>query len=181
MRNVPFQAQRDIGHFVVARLPRFGHGANDATGNGAYLAEVMAQKFGARISEIKLSAEWYRENSPAYVEAFGDGTVTIAGDDDVMRDHQALQFVNGVIRVPEDMRYAGSDGFLRHGDTAISGVLAWYASRQGAVDYGYQPVRPRNADGAREGDGGTLPPEEDDETERDDWAGPLGARLRGSI
>lgn len=176
MRNVPFEAQRDIGYYVVARLPRFGHGANDATGNGAYLAEVMAQKFGERISEIKLSQEWYRENSPAYVEAFGDGTITIAADDDVVRDHQALQFVGGIIKVPDDMRYAGSDGFMRHGDTAISGVLAWYASRQGAVDYGYEPV---TANAAR--DGWNRPSDYVDGDFRDDWAPPLGASLRGSI
>lgn len=176
MRNVPFEAQRDIGYYVVARLPRFGHGANDATGNGAYLAEVMAQKFGARISEIKLSAEWYRENSPAYVEAFGDGTITIAADDDIVRDHQALQYVNGVIRVPEDFRYAGSDGLMRHGDTGIAGILAWFASRQGAVDYGYQPVTTSAAK-----DGWNRPSDFVDDDFRDPWASPLGASLRGSI
>lgn len=176
MRNVPFESQRDIGYYVVPLLPRFGHGANDATGNGAYLGEVMAQKFGARISEVKLSAEWYRENSPAYIEAFGDGTVSIAADDDVVRDHQALQFVNGIIRVPENFRYAGSDGFMRHGDTAISGVLAFYASRQGAIEYGYQPV---TAQAAR--DGWNRPSDYVDDDFRDPWAPPLGAGLRGSI
>lgn len=141
LRNVPFEAQRDILFFVGERLPRFGHGALDATGNGAYLAEVAAQKWGERVSEVKLSREWYRENAPAYVEAFGDRTVRIAADADIVRDHQALQFVNGVIKVPDDMRYMGSDGFQRHGDTAIAGMLAWYASRQCAVLYGYEPVR----------------------------------------
>jgi phage FluMu gp28-like protein len=50
MRNVPFETQRDILFFVGERLPRFGHAAFDATGNGAYLAEVAAQKWGARVS-----------------------------------------------------------------------------------------------------------------------------------
>jgi phage FluMu gp28-like protein len=96
-------------------MPRF-----DATGNGAYLAEVAAQKC-ARVSEIKLHQEWYRQNSPAYIEAIGDGSVKIAADDDIVRDHQALQFVGGVIKVPDDMRYKGADGLDRHGDTAIAG------------------------------------------------------------
>lgn len=176
LRNVPFEAQRDILFFTGERLPRLGHGALDATGNGAYLAEVAAQKWGERISEVKLSQEWYRENGPAYVEAFGDRTVRIAADADIVRDHQALQFVNGVIKVPDDMRYLGSDGFQRHGDTAIAGLLAWYASRQGAVLYGYEPVRTRERD-AWLGDG-----DDDDYGPsfggRDIGRQPLGASIR---
>lgn len=172
LRNVPFETQRDILFFVVPKLPRLGHGALDATGNGAYLAEKAAQKFGERISEVKLSQEWYRENGTPYVEAFGDQSVLIAGDDDVVRDHQALQWTNGVVRVPEGFRYVGSDGLMRHGDTGIAGMLAYYASRQTAVSYGYEPVtRPKN-------DGWNLPSEDDDENWRDPWRSPLGAGLR---
>lgn len=172
LRNVPFETQRDIMFWVIPRLPRFGHGAFDATGNGAYLAEKAAQKFGERISEVKLSQEWYRANSPAYIEAFGDQSISIAADEDVVRDHQALQWINGVVRVPEDFRYAGSDGFMRHGDTGIAGILAFYASRQTAVSYGYEPVK------QRKDDGWNLPSEDDDENWRDPWRSPLGAGLR---
>ncbi|MDE1917656.1 MAG: hypothetical protein KGJ57_18245 [Sphingomonadales bacterium] len=173
MRNVPFETQRDILFFVGEQIPRFGHGAFDATGNGAYLAEVAAQKWGERISEIKLSAGWYGENSPAYIEAIGDGSVFIAADDDVVRDHQALQYVNGVVRVPEDMRYKGSDGLDRHGDTAIAGILTYFASRQDGIAYGYEPVR-------REGGGSSWNrPDDHDDFSRDPYRPPLGARLRG--
>ena len=172
LRNVPFETQRQILFFVTGRLPRFGHGALDATGNGAYLAEVAAQKWGERISEVKLSQEWYRENGTPYVEAFGDGSVVIAADDDVLRDHQALQYVGGVVKVPDDMRYAGADGLMRHGDTGIAGMLAWYASRQGAIEYGYVPVVPGR------GDGWEQPSDFDPEEEHDPWRQPLGARLR---
>lgn len=175
LRNVPFEMQRDVVHAVGEALPRFGHAAFDATGNGAYLAEVAAQKWGERVSEIKLSAEWYRANSPAYVEAFGDGSVIVAGDDDIIRDHQALQFVNGVIRVPEDMRYKGADGLERHGDAAIAGILAWFASRQGAVDYGYEPVpvMEKSLDGG--GSGNWLGDAAGGGDVRDWWRPPLGA------
>lgn len=173
LRNVPFEMQREILYFVGDRLPRFGHGALDATGNGAYLAEKAGHKWGNRISQIKLSQEWYRLNGTPYIEAFGDRTVVIAGDDDVIRDHQALQYVGGVVKVPDDCRYKGSDGLDRHGDTGIGGMLAWYASRQGAVEYGYQPVtRPSEQDRWN----GT----DDDEDERDPWRQPLGAALRGA-
>lgn len=178
LRNIPFEMQRDLVHLVGEALPRFGHAAFDATGNGAYLAEVARQKWGERVSEVKLSSEWYRQNSPAYVEAFGDGSIVVAGDDDIIRDHQALQFVGGVIKVPDDMRYKGADGLDRHGDAAIAGILAWYASRQGAVDYGYQPVKvPQQAlDGARSG--GNFWTAEDELPGRDWWTPPLGQRLQ---
>ena len=174
LRNVPFETQRDVVFYVGEALPRFGHGAFDATGNGAYLAEVARQKWGERISEIKLSQEWYRVNSPPYVEAFGDRSIVVAGDDDILRDHQALSFVNGIIKVPDDMRYKGSDGLDRHGDGAIAGIIAWYASRQGATEYGYEPVPIRQdaLDGGNSdnwfGDGGG--------SVRDWWRPPLGTR-----
>lgn len=174
LRNIPFETQRDILFYVVDLLPKFGHGAFDATGNGAYLAEVAAQRFGARISEIKLSQEWYRANATPYVDAFGSRSIVVAHDADVVLDHQALAFVGGVIKVPDDFRFKGSDGFDRHGDTAIGGMLAWYASRQNAVAYGYQPVPPDGstdqspfADQSAPTFGGNW------------WRPPLGARIRG--
>lgn len=173
LRNVPYETQRDILYFVGDRLPRFGHGAHDATGNGGYLAEQAAQKWGTRVSEIKLSQEWYRTNAGPYIEAFGDGTVQIAADEDVVRDHMALQYVNGVIMVPRDFRYRGSDGTDRHGDIGIAGMLAWYASRQGAITYDYQPVRQ-----GREPDPWNGDDDDDIGMVRDDFRQPLGAGLR---
>lgn len=169
MRNIPFEMQRDVLFFVQDRLPRYGHGAFDATGNGAYIAEVSRQRYGQRISEIKLSQEWYRANGSPYVEAFGDRTLTVAADEDEIRDHQALAFVGGIVKVPDDMRYKGADGLQRHGDGAIAGMLAWYASRQRAAEYGYEPVR-LGGDPFDGGDGDFAP--------RDWWQAPLGARLR---
>lgn len=171
MRNVPFEMQRDVLYFVQDRLPRYGHGAFDATGNGAYIAEVSRQRYGARISEIKLSQEWYRVNGTPYVEAFGDRTLTVAADEDEIRDHQALAFVGGVVKVPDDMRYKGVDGLTRHGDGAIAGMLAWYASRQGAAEYGYEAVVP-GAESAF-ADPAT--------STRDWWTPPLGSQLRGLL
>ncbi|MFC3442560.1 hypothetical protein ACFOKF_15400 [Sphingobium rhizovicinum] len=178
LRNVPFETQRDVVFYIGDALPRFGHAAFDATGNGAYLAEVACQKWGARVSEVKLNAGWYGANSLPYVEAFADGSIVVAGDDDIIRDHQALQYVDGIIRVPENFRYKGGDGFDRHGDAGIAGILAWYASRQGAIEYGYQPVPVvRSAlDGGEDAHGifGQA-----DEAARGWWRPPLGTRYRG--
>lgn len=142
MRNVPFETQRDVLYFIGERLPRFSGAALDATGNGAYLAEKAVQKWGERAIEVKFTVEWYRANATPYIEAFNDRTIVLPMDEDVLRDHQALSYVNGVIKVPDDMRYKGSDGFERHGDSAIAGMLMWHASLMGAVEYDYTPAPP---------------------------------------
>jgi phage FluMu gp28-like protein len=63
LRNIPFEAQRDIVFYILDRLPRFGGACFDATGNGAYLGEVALQRYGSGLVEpIKMSLEWYREH-----------------------------------------------------------------------------------------------------------------------
>ncbi|MBK1868266.1 hypothetical protein [Taklimakanibacter albus] len=150
-RNVPFDQQRELLFLVVDRLPRFSGGANDATGNGQYLAEVARQKYGELIHEVKFSAEWYRLNATPYIEAFNDQTIEIPRDDDVLKDHQALANVNGVTKVPDDHIAKGADGMDRHGDTAIAGMLGYFASRQDIAAYGWTAVPAVNGD-VRKGD-----------------------------
>nr|WP_306050116.1 hypothetical protein [Oceaniradius stylonematis] len=151
MRNIPFEQQRQIVFYIIRRLPRFLAGALDAGGNGAYLAEVTAQEFGERIHEVKFTPEWFRLEMPPYQSAFADEDIVLPKDDDVLRDHQALQYTNGHIRVPEDFRFKGSDGLDRHGDTAIAGALAWFASRQSPkFEYGYESAVDRIARNRRQ-------------------------------
>lgn len=140
LRNIPFDQQRDILYYVFDRVPRLTKAALDKTGNGAYLAEKAAQRYGSRVIEVHFSQEWYRAEMPAYIEAFSDRTVILPQHADILQDHQALQYVNGVVRVPEGHRFKGSDGYDRHGDSAIAGALMWFASRQQGAEYGYQPV-----------------------------------------
>ncbi|MCB1473820.1 MAG: hypothetical protein KDJ68_13300 [Rhodobiaceae bacterium] len=149
LRNIPFDQQREILFYVVDRLPRMCGGALDARGNGAYLAEVAAQRYGASVVEVQLSPTWYRMQMPAYIEAFADRTVEHPRDEDIVRDHQALAYVGDYIKVPDDMTYKGLDGENRHGDTAIAGALAWFASRADFQEYGYH-----TAGELRGGDGG---------------------------
>lgn len=151
MRNITFDQQRDTMFYVIDRLPRFLAGAFDATGNGSSHAESAALKYGECIFEVKLTIQWYQENGPAYVEAFADQTVTVAADEDDVRDHQALQYVNGVIKVPEGHKNKGQDGQDRHGDNAIAGMLGWFASRQQHFEYGYEAA---SAGGTRRQDVG---------------------------
>lgn len=150
LRNVPFDQQRDILFYICDRVPRFSKGAMDKGGNGAYLAEKAAQRYGEKIIEVSFSIQWYQTEMPAYIAAFGDGSVVLDSHADILQDHQALQYVDGVIRIPKDFRFKGSDGFDRHGDSAVACALAWFASRQEFHSYDYTPARDLDREGRSE-------------------------------
>ncbi|HAJ26596.1 MAG TPA: hypothetical protein DCG53_05020 [Syntrophus sp. (in: bacteria)] len=152
LRNIPFQQQKQIVFFIIDHLPRFSHGSFDARGNGQYLAEVAAQKYGQnRISEIMPSEPWYRENMPKYKAAFEDKTILLPKDADMIEDHRAFKIIKGVARLPEGKTNDKSSK-QRHGDSGIAGAMAWHATGQeGEVEYAYHPVRKRNINGDRDG------------------------------
>lgn len=130
LRAMPFDCQRMILFFLMKRLPGFGHAALDARGLGAQMAEEAAQEFGpSMVSQIMLTEGWYRDNMPLYKAAFEDCSIEIAQDADVLNDHRVVKVVKGVARIPE-LRTQDAAKKNRHGDSAIAGALAWYASRQ---------------------------------------------------
>lgn len=127
--NMPFEQQRQILFFICDRLARFHVGALDARGNGAYLAEVAAQRYGARIREVQFTESWYREHMPALKAAFEDGTILIPKDAHTQDDLRAIRLVDGVARLPKSTGQKN-----RHGDSAIAIALAHYATRQDGVE-----------------------------------------------
>jgi phage FluMu gp28-like protein len=141
LADMPFETQREIVFWIARRLPRFFHGAFDATGNGAYLAEVARQRFGAAlISEIKFTADWYIQNMPRLKAAFEDGTITLPRDDDIGLDYRSIRVQQGVPKVQRDETREGTNGWKRHGDAAVAGVLAWYASCQESGEARIDPL-----------------------------------------
>lgn len=139
LRNMPFKQQEQIVFYICDRLPRFTAGAFDASGNGMYLAEQAALRYGAgRIFQIKLSEAWYLENMPPFKAAFEDATITIPADADQLTDLRALQVINGIIKLPKAKTETGPN--QRHGDSAIAKALAYFASRQNAEVIEYIPV-----------------------------------------
>jgi len=143
LRNIPFDQQRQVLWYVLDRLPRFMGGMMDATGNGAHLAEITAQRYGMnRITQVKFSEAWYRENMPRFKAAFEDGTVLLPRDADIISDHRAIKLVKGVARVPEGDTSGGRGKGKRHGDSAIAHVLAHAASCTDIVEYAYEPALP---------------------------------------
>ncbi len=146
MRNVPHEQQKQVVFWVTERLPRFGGGKLDATGNGSYLAEVTMQKFGAsRIEEVKLSQNWYLDNMPPLKPAFEDRMLAIPGHVDLVDDVRQVKLIRGIPMVPE-VTTKGSDGLQRHGDFAVSLALAYAASRGEVSEYAYQSV-PKTREG----------------------------------
>lgn len=130
LRAMPFDCQRLILFYLLEHLPRFRHAALDARGIGAQLAEEAAQQFGqSMVSRVMATEDWYRNHMPPYKSAFEDRMIEIAQDADVLNDHRAVKVIKGVARVPE-LRTTDAAKKKRHGDTAIAGALAWYASRQ---------------------------------------------------
>jgi phage FluMu gp28-like protein len=139
LRNIPFRQQEQVLFYVADRLPRFVAGAMDARGNGQYLAETAMQRYGARIRQVMLSTEWYRENMPRYKAAFEDGMIELPRDAEILADHRALVMEQGVARVAE-RRTTTAAGKQRHGDAAIAGALAYFASQAEVMEIAYQPA-----------------------------------------
>jgi phage FluMu gp28-like protein len=139
LRNVPFKQQEQVLNTIADRLPRLQAGALDARGNGQYLAEQTAYRYGSgRIECVMLSQSWYLENMPKLKASFEDDLLTLPRDREVLDDLRALQVVKGIPRLPEGKT---GDNKNRHGDAAIAIAMAYYASLMDAVEYAYHPVR----------------------------------------
>ena len=153
LSNCPFSSQEQIDIAVVEMLRRFCGGAWDATGNGAALAEKLAQRFGTQlIEQVKLHAGFYLAHMPKLKADLQDGTLTDIPRDDALRDDlRAIRLVQGIPRVPDERTASGgakaaaADGgakLQRHGDYAIALFLADYASYReaGEIDFKSAPA-----------------------------------------
>jgi phage FluMu gp28-like protein len=146
MRNVPYEQQKQVVHWTVDRLPRFGGAKMDATGNGAYLAEVTVQKFGAeRIEAVALNQGWYLNNMPPMKAAFEDRMILTAANADVVDDLRQIKLIRGIPMVPQDAHHKGADGLWRHGDFGVAHCLAWAASLMPAFEFSYVAVPRRTS------------------------------------
>ncbi len=145
LRNVPFEQQSQVLFYILDRLPRFSGGKMDARGNGQYLAEVAAQRYGAnRIEQVMLSDKWYLDNLPPFKAAFEDGTILIPADADTVNDLRAFRTINGVPKLPKE-KTGSSDGKQRHGDAGIALVMFHAASRSDVQEYEFYRAVPQPA------------------------------------
>ena len=170
LSNCPFSCQEQILFFVVDALKtrRFRGGAMDATGNGASLAEKAAQRYGVEmVEQVKMSQAFYLAHMPKLKAGLQDGTLDqVPRDEALTSDLRAIALVKGVPRVPEgntasasaraEAAEAGTGKHgKRHGDFAISLLLAEYAFHReaGEIDYTGAPSTARRWDGAAQSSG----------------------------
>ncbi|MCP4699475.1 MAG: hypothetical protein GY862_21905, partial [Gammaproteobacteria bacterium] len=113
----------------------------DARGNGQYLAESMMLLYGENIKQVMLSPKWYLENMPRFKAHFEDKTLLAPKDADVLSDLRSIKMDKGFAKVPDDAVVKGSDGLMRHGDSAIALALGVFASIQEVEIFAYEPVK----------------------------------------
>lgn len=132
LAGCPYKQQEQILDFIIERLPRFRFGALDANGNGGQLAEHAADHYGHdRIEQVHLSEKFYMEQMPRLKAHLEDATLDGLPMDDQCRDDlRAIKKINGIPKIPKTKTQTADGRKLqRHGDFAISLLLADYAMR----------------------------------------------------
>ncbi|MRJ41183.1 hypothetical protein AKK86_02630 [Idiomarina sp. FenBw--71] len=128
LSKLTYDAQRQVMFYVLERLPRLRAMAFDATGNGGYLAEAAALKYGVEmVDQVMLNDTWYREWMPKMKAAFEDGTYELPRHQNVLDDFAKVQVKNGIPKIDKGSDRQ-SDGTKRHGDFAVALAMAERAS-----------------------------------------------------
>ncbi len=128
LRNLTYDAQRQVLFYLLDRLPRKRGMAFDATGNGGYLAEAAALRYGTEmVDQVSLNDPWYREWMPKLKAQFESRNIDIPRHEDIKSDLCQIQVVNGVPKIDKG-KTKGEDGKQRHGDFAVALAMAERAS-----------------------------------------------------
>lgn len=150
LRNVPYECQKQIMLFILHKLPRFRGAAFDATGNGGYLAEVAALRFGTETVDcVHLSQTWYREWMPKVKAAFEENTIKLPKDQNIFDDLGHIHVINGVPmidkgRTTEKDAKAGKMDKKRHGDAAVAVAMLVRASNMEGGEIDFTPLPDKN-------------------------------------
>ncbi|EPL63718.1 Mu-like prophage gp28 protein [Stutzerimonas stutzeri B1SMN1] len=165
LRNLTYEAQRQVMFFICDRLPRLSGLAFDATGNGGYLAEQAALRYGAGIvDQVQLSLAWYALWMPKLkgeLEAFN---LQIARHQTRLDDLLSIKVDKGVPVIEKgrtkDLQAQDSKA-KRHGDSAVSLAMAVRASfmEGGAIEFTALPRHSRGFDNVDDNDSDLTFPE----------------------
>lgn len=131
IKCAPYEVQRLVMEFVMSNLPRFRAAAFDATGNGGYLAEAAALKYGTDVVDrVDLSQKWYGEWMPKLKAEFDDFNLSLPRHQSVLDDLSSIKVVNGIPQVDKGRTKDtdGKKGDKRHGDIAVALAMAIRAS-----------------------------------------------------
>jgi len=130
LANMPHVAQRMILFSLCDALPTLTHVMMDATGNGSYLAEVAAQRYGdERVTRVAITEGWYRDHTAAFAAAVSEGSIVLPKDANTVADLCSFRLHKGVPRPPEKSTMDAT-GQQRHGDAGIALIMAYEASRK---------------------------------------------------
>lgn len=158
LRNLTYEAQRDVMFFICDRLPRLTGLAFDATGNGGYLAEQAALKYGTTLVEqVQLSLAWYAEWMPKLKGEFESFNIQIPRHQNTLDDLLSIKVEKGVPVIDKgrtkDLESASGKA-KRHGDSAISLAMAVRASfmEGGAIEFTALPRHSRGFDNVHDED-----------------------------
>lgn len=128
LRNIPFDVQARIRDVILKNVPMLHHAAFDARGNGQSHAEGALQLCGqARVSCVMATAAMYMDYFPKYHQALQERAHLIARNEDTITDHRRVVLRKGNPTM-DDGHDKGRDGQLRHGDSAIAGLMLHIAT-----------------------------------------------------
>lgn len=144
LRNVTYEQQRQVMFFICERLPRRGGLAFDATGNGGYLAEQAALKYGSQaVDQVHLSQSWYHEWLPKLKGEFEALNIEVPRHQTVLDDLLSIKVEAGVPVIDKgrkkDLESQGGKG-KRHGDFAVGLVMAVRASFMDGTEIDFTAV-----------------------------------------
>lgn len=152
LRNLTYEAQRDVMFFICDRLPRLTGLAFDATGNGGYLAEQAALRYGTTLVEqVQLSLAWYAEWMPKLKGEFESFNIQIPRHQSRLDDLLSIKVEKGVPVIDKgrtkDLESSNSKA-RRHGDAAVSLAMANRASYMegGLIEFTALPKYSRGFD-----------------------------------
>lgn len=158
LRNLTYEAQRQIMFYICDRLPRLSGLAFDATGNGGYLAEQAALRYGTGlVDQVQLSLAWYALWMPKLkgeLEAFN---LQLARHQTRLDDLLSIKVEKGVPVIDKgrtkDLQSSDSKA-KRHGDSAVSLVMAIRASYMegGVIEFTALPRHSRGFDNLHDED-----------------------------
>ncbi len=124
LRNMTYKAQEQVLFYLLDRLPRKRGMAFDATGNGGYLAEAAALRYGTEmVDQVNLNESWYREWMPKLKAQFESNNIELPRHENIRDDLCQIQVINGVPKIDKG-KTKGSDGKQRHGDFAVALAMA---------------------------------------------------------
>lgn len=150
LRNLTYEQQRQVMFFICESLPRRGGLAFDATGNGGYLAEQAALKYGiTAVDQVSLSQAWYHEWMPKLKGEFESFSLELPRHQSVLDDLQHIKVVQGIPGIDKgrdkDQETGGGKG-KRHGDIAVALAMAIRASWMDGTEIDFTSV-PRHSRG----------------------------------